>query len=489
MRAYTKTAGSGVYFSGAIVKLPDSSSSAGRKVVVATVLVAVVLVLGVVLPSRFLSLGTALPATAPAGPTRYPAPPGTAALARLRAHAGRKLTAEQVVATKLTRFAKKHRALVHRIADHYHLAVPSDVDRFFAAVEAGNWEEAERIYKTLRDGEYNGSPRSADLRKFWRPILEAYGAAEEVHSWPAQQLLDYGNSVLGSLRPGMVYVGGTDPGCFIPTMLNETTDGEQHIVFTQNALADSSYIDYVNFLYGDQVNILTADDNKSAFDQYSADAKKRLEHDQQFPDEPKQILPGEDLQMVNGSLIIHGVTAVMAINEVLLQDFLQKNPDLSVAMEESYPLKSTYAGAAPLGPIMELGANDGASAITADTAAQTAGYWDSAAQNLLSNPEAAASDTVLKTYSHEAVAAGNLLANNNYSDAAEQTYQTALDLWPDNPEAAYTFARFLAGQGRMDEAREILDTIVTDDPVQAAAVEAVRGTLKAAPGQPSRAVP
>jgi tetratricopeptide (TPR) repeat protein len=287
----------------------------------------------------------------------------------------------------------------------------------------------------------------------------------------------------------MVYVGGTDPGCFIPTMLNETTDGEQHIVFTQNALADSSYIDYVNFLYGDQVNILTADDNKSAFDQYSADAKKRLEHDQQFPDEPKQILPGEDLQMVNGSLIIHGVTAVMAINEVLLQDFLQKNPDLSVAMEESYPLKSTYAGAAPLGPIMELGANDGASAITADTAAQTAGYWDSAAQNLLSNPEAAASDTVLKTYSHEAVAAGNLLANNNYSDAAEQTYQTALDLWPDNPEAAYTFARFLAGQGRMDEAREILDTIVTDDPVQAAAVEAVRGTLKAAPGQPSRAVP
>jgi hypothetical protein len=31
----------------------------------------------------------------------------------------------------------------------------------------------------------------------------------------------------------MAYAGGTDPGCFIPTMLNETTDGEQHIVFTQ----------------------------------------------------------------------------------------------------------------------------------------------------------------------------------------------------------------------------------------------------------------
>jgi hypothetical protein len=231
------------------------------------------------------------------------------------------LTPEQIVAKKLALFAKRHRALVHKIADHYHLKVPSDVDRFFAAVEAGNWEEAHSIFHALRGGDQQqpgNGPASDDLRKFWRPILEAYGAAEQAQLWPAQQLLDYGNSVLGSLRPGMAYVGGTDPGCFIPTMLNETSDGDQHIVFTQNALADSSYIDYLNFLYGDQLNTLTADDNKNAFAQYTADAQQRLEHDQQFPDEPKQLLPGEDVKMVNGSLNVSGVTAVMAINEVLL---------------------------------------------------------------------------------------------------------------------------------------------------------------------------
>jgi hypothetical protein len=35
-----------------------------------------------------------------------------------------------------------------------------------------------------------------------------------------------------------------------------------------------------------------------------------------------------------------------------MQTLLQKNPDLSFAMEESFPMSSTYAGAAPLGPIV-----------------------------------------------------------------------------------------------------------------------------------------
>jgi hypothetical protein len=48
---------------------------------------------------------------------------------------------------------------------------------------------------------------------------------------PAQKLLDYGNAVLGALRPGMVYVGGTDPGRWIPTLLNETSESERHIVW------------------------------------------------------------------------------------------------------------------------------------------------------------------------------------------------------------------------------------------------------------------
>ena len=52
----------------------------------------------------------------------------------------------------------------------------------------------------------------------------------------------------------MVYVGGTDPGAFITSFLNETSDGEHHVVLTQNALADGTYLDYLNALYGDRMN-------------------------------------------------------------------------------------------------------------------------------------------------------------------------------------------------------------------------------------------
>ena len=217
------------------MKPPDSSPSAGRKVVLATLL-AFALLAGIVLPFQHRDVGTGLPAAAPAGVARTGAPPGLDATARLRARAGRKPAAEQIVARKLALFARKHRRIVHEIGAKYHLAVPTEVDRFFEAVEAGDWEKIHAIFHSLRGGDQQGpgnGPGSEDLRRFWRPILEAFGAAEQVHEWPAQLLMDYGNSILDSLKPGMAYAGGTDPGCFIPTMLNETTDGEQHIVFTQ----------------------------------------------------------------------------------------------------------------------------------------------------------------------------------------------------------------------------------------------------------------
>ena len=65
---------------------------------------------------------------------------------------------------------------------------------------------------------------SPEQLKLFAALFETHGVAEIAHDWPAQQLLDYGNSVLGALRPGMIYLGGTDAGRFIPTLLNDTED-------------------------------------------------------------------------------------------------------------------------------------------------------------------------------------------------------------------------------------------------------------------------
>jgi hypothetical protein len=263
----------------------------------------------------------------------------------------------------------------------------------------------------------------------------------------------------------MVYVGGTDPGRGIPTLLNETSDGDRHIVLTQNGLADSSYLTYLNFLYGDQVHTLNQDDSNKAFQDYLADAQKRLTHDQQFPDEPKQLHPGENVTVdPNGRVQISGQVAVMLVNENLLNAFMTKNPDLSYALEESFPLKSTYPNAEPLGPLMQLGVKDIQTTFTPQLAQQTVDYWQQTAQQLLASPDTSDDSAAIKAYSKMASGAASLLASHNYNTEAEQAYRTAVQICPYSPEAVYGLANLLSATGRTDQATQLITQFQHDYP-------------------------
>jgi hypothetical protein len=339
-----------------------------------------------------------------------------------------------------------------------------------------------------RSGQYEGSSHSPELDPFWPSVLDAYGVAEQAHLWPAQKLLDYGHAILDSLKPGMVYVGGTDNGRWIPELLNDTSDGEHHIIVTQNALADSRYLEFVSDLYGDHLTTLTQEDSQRAFQQYMEDAQKRLQHDQQFPDEPKQVRPGEDIKVVDGRVQVSGQVAVMAINERLLGMLMDKNPDRSFALQESFPLKGTYADALPLGPLMELRARDDQNSFTAERAAQSLDYWRNIAQQVFWDPDAARSDVALRTYSHDTVAAGNLLAAHDFTAEAEEAYRMATQLCPYSPESVGRLADLFARTGREIEARQLTEDFSRQHPEQAKEMEkasaAWRAEFSAQPGKP-----
>ncbi len=383
-------------------------------------------------------------------------------------------TAEEIVAEKVRQFGQSRRAIAERIAKRKNMELPPEIDAFFKAVDKGDWDEIDRRFRELATHahQYNYSKGDRpDLDAYWPTVLDTFGAAEQAHNWPAQQLLDYGNTILDSLQPGMVYVGGTDDGRWVPELLNETS-GDPHIMLTQNALADGGYLDYLRELYGDQFNTLSAEDSQLAFQQYTADAQKRLQHDLDFPDEPKQVLPGENLQMDNnGHLQISGQTAVMAINQLLLQALMTKNPDMSFAMQESLPLANTYNGALPLGPLMELGGQSAQSQFTADVAAQSVDYWSSMTQSLLSDPNVTGSTTALKSYSHDVNATANLLAANNFTDQAEQAYEMASQIFPGNPDPVNGLAKLLTQTGHADQAQAVIDQFVSKYPDQRSAVQ------------------
>lgn len=386
-----------------------------------------------------------------------------------------KLTPEQLVAAKVVQFAGLRRDYVRRVAARNGVQVPDEVEAFFEALESGDWDDIDARWKTMaaRSGQYQGSGNDPGLNLFWPAVLDAYGAAEQAHLWPAQQLLDYGNAVLDSLRPGMVYLGGTDEGRWIPELLNETSGKEPHIIVTQNALADDRYRQYVGDLYGDRFSALTAEDSQRVFAEYTADAGRRFQHDRDFPDEPRQVRPGENIRMMeDGRISVGGQVAVMSINERLVQAMMDRNPDLSFAIQESSPLRNTYADAVPLGPLMELRAQD--SPFTQERATQSVEYWRTAAERLLADDTAAASEPVLRSNSHNVVSAANLLAAHNFNAEAEQAYRLSMRLWPANPEPLGGLADILVAEGRRDEALHLVAEFEQRNPGQRIESERLR---------------
>jgi tetratricopeptide (TPR) repeat protein len=376
------------------------------------------------------------------------------------------LPPEQIVSNKLSQFARNRRAVMEAFAKKKGVEVTADVKRFFDALEANDWVQADAMFQGWMKERRERNESNSELPpsfpwQLWTGIRDAYGVAETAHDWPAQKLLDYGESVLGSLRPGMVYVGGTDAGRFIPTLLNETSEGERHVVLTQNAFADGSYLEYAEFLYGDQLKALTKDDSQKAFQEYMTAAQARMKSG--------ELRPGEDVKVVENRVQVSGQVAVMAINEALLNRLMEKNPELNFALEESFSLKSTYDGAVPLGPILELRASK--EPPSQPQIAAAVDQWRGMAQNISGD---APNSDVRKTYSHMAQAQGNYFADRGFPAEAEQTWQVAREMCPGNPEAVNSLYNLWKNSGRAPQAETMLNQFERDYPDQAKSAQQIR---------------
>jgi len=371
-------------------------------------------------------------------------------------------TAEQIVWRHVSQFGRSRREICFGLARKHQVEVPAEVERFFDAVEAGNWDELESLFDSIWK-RHQAKPPVAEIEAIWPAVLDAYGAAEQAHEWPAQKLLDYGNAILGSLRPDSVYVGGTDPGRFVPALLNGS-EGEPRIVVTQNGLADPKYLEYVQFLYGDRFAALGPEDARTAQLEYLQDARKRLEQN--------QLRPGEDVRLKAGELQsgfeddavqASGQISVMAVNERLLNKLLEKNPNLSFALEESFPLKSVNADATPNGPIMELRAQED-NPFTPERASQSVEYWREQTKQLMADAEFMESDYAKKSYSKLVSTQAGLLADRNYQAEAEAAFQFANQLCPYCPEAIFRHVDLLLSQQRADDAARVLNNAIGADP-------------------------
>ncbi len=209
---------------------------------------------------------------------------------------------------------------------------------------------------TFLSGWENAFDADSSLRgSWWSAMLDAYGVF--VTFPPGDKYaIAFGNDIIKSIPAGSIYFGGTDPGRFAVTALMEShSNGKPFFMLSQNPLADGTYLKYLRSMYAGKIYTPTDEDLQKSLQDYTADAQRRLAHDKQFPNEPKQIKPGEEVKLdSNGLIQMSSHMNVIEIRELLTKTIFDKNPDREFYVEESFPLDWMYPYLEPHGLIMKI---------------------------------------------------------------------------------------------------------------------------------------
>jgi tetratricopeptide (TPR) repeat protein len=129
----------------------------------------------------------------------------------------------------------------------------------------------------------------------------------------------------------------------------------------------------------------SAEDLQQSINEYYQDAARRLQHDNEFPNEPRQIKPGEDVRVENGRIQVGGgQVTVMSINDLLTKVIFDKNPGHEFYEEESFPLDWMFPHLTPFGVIMKINRQPVAE-ITQDIIDKDHAFWSRFSERTIGN--------------------------------------------------------------------------------------------------------
>ena len=372
-----------------------------------------------------------------------------------------------------------------------------EIKQFFTAARKGDWQAADRIFKQISTSPDRTSGKLKGPA--WEDVKEVWGGLEAFYEGNEKYSQAFGHDIIQSIPAGSIYFGGTDPGRFIVTALCPSqVNGEPFFVLTQNALADSSYLDYLHGMFDGKISLPTPADSKKCFDDYSTNAAQRMNIN--------QLKPGESVTRdANGQLRISGQVSVMEINGLLVKNIFDKNPDREFYIEESFPLDWMYPQLEPHGLIMKLNRQPLAT-LSNEIVSQDHDYWaqyatpiigswlnsDTSVQEVADfakktcleknlsgfhgDPEFLNSQNTQKMFSKLRCSIAGLYAwrAHNSKDDSDKTrmaaeadfaFRQALAFCPYLPEAVFRYVNFLLEQNRLTDALLIAKTAAQMPPM------------------------
>jgi len=381
-----------------------------------------------------------------------------------------------------------------QLSRELHVALPSEVTNFFQLARQGDYPAMSNIVASCGAQLYAGYSSFTNGKPawlpFWQPMTEVESAYAAFTQGGTKYPLVFGDDIIQSIPAGSIYFGGTDPGRMLVTALCASQPkGIPFYTLTQNALADGRYLDYLRAMYGRRIYLPTGEDSQKAFQDYTADAQRRMEL--------KQLKPGEDVQVTEGRVQVSGQVAVMAINGLLVKTIFEHNTNCEFYVEESFPLDWMYPYLSPHGLIFKLnraplpqltGAMlDADRAFWAQKCDAMLGGWlkpETSVSNVCvfaaavygrkdfvhfaGDREFVTNDYAMKAFSKLRSSQAGLyqwrLTNKPGADrarlraAADQAFRQAFALCPTSPEAVYRYINFLLSESRFADAVQIAQT-------------------------------
>ncbi len=218
---------------------------------------------------------------------------------------------------------------------------------FFGAATRGDWQTVTNQYMYCKQHhpQYDKGTNEVDLScrtAYWQPVLEIDLAYDMVVNCDPKYTALVADAIVTSIPAGSIYFGGTNPGRGLPTAFSKSqVDADPFFTLTQNALADGTYLDYLRAMYGGRISIPTAEDSQWCFQDYMADAQRRMaDHN---------LKPGENVKIVDGKTEIFGPNRRHVHKRLVNEAHLRPEPRPGVLHRGEFPagLDVSIPAAAP----------------------------------------------------------------------------------------------------------------------------------------------
>ena len=313
------------------------------------------------------------------------------------------------------------------------------------------------------------------LLPFWSNV----NSVNQAGHWFGWQ---YGHDIMAGMDKNAIYLGGSDPGRFVPTFMafvesqqpdrwkrDPGFDRRDVSVITQNALCDNFYCHYIR----DQYDARFRPTTWTPFEKW-------LGRDTAYPQEPVTCISEPELSAcwdeferrpdvaarirAGGPILREGSNDVFDINGIVARKIFEKNKkDHTFYLEQSIAIDWMYPYLLPWGLIFRMSLEPLKTLPPAVIAADRK-FWDDYSARLLRDPHFRPDDDATVTFGKLASWHADLYRFWHLDNEEEHWLKLAVALAPQLQDSVANLAHLLASQNRYDEAVAVVKQAELDDP-------------------------